>query len=184
MGEEKTIHDIAVPAGINARQVALAKAYVSERLQEGFKISEFCSRNRTSSKTWYQWLENADYGKYINKLSDVLIPKDELEAVRKMKKKVMGFADKANVSTAELKIFSDMFSYVLEADARIQAEKLGLNKSAGEKGETEQSLDEKRALLLKELRTPAFVNREPLTPERERELDKLWDEDEEEDENE
>jgi len=168
VAKEKTLHDVEVPVGINPRQVALAKAYISERLQDGFTINDFCSRNSLSTKTWYGWLEVPEYERYINELSDVLIPEDELQAVKKMKKKIMGYADKASPSTQEMKIFTETFNYIFEAEARIQAEKLGLNKgvaSASHRPET--TLEEKKSYLLTKLT-------KSLTPEEERELDKKF----------
>lgn len=151
MGEEKTIHDIEVPAGINSRQVTVAKDYVTSRLQEGFTVSSFCTKHSISTKSWYQWLKNDGYNKYINEMSGVILPADELEAVRKMKKKIMGFADKPNVSVSELKIFSDTFSYVFEAEARLQIEKLGLNQKNQPKEEKQKTVEEMKAYLLGKL---------------------------------
>ncbi|PFR91116.1 hypothetical protein [Priestia megaterium] len=151
MGEEKTIHDIEVPMGINLRQVTIAQDYVTSRLQEGFTVSGFCTKHNLSTKSWYQWLNNDVYNKYINEMSDVILPADELEAVRKMKKKIMGFADKPNVSVSELKIFSDTFSYVFEAEARLQIEKLGLNQKNQPKEEKQKTVEEMKAYLLGKL---------------------------------
>ncbi|MCM3546589.1 hypothetical protein C2I27_16555 [Priestia megaterium] len=168
MCEEKTIHDVEVPGSINPRQVALAKAYVSERLQEGFTINDFCKKNSISTKTWYKWTDSPEYNDYINNLSDVLLPEDELQAVRKMKSKIMGLADKEKVSANELKIFMETFSYVFEAEARMQAEKLGLNKGvASVNNRPETTLEEKKAYLITKLT-------KPLTSEEERELDEKF----------
>ncbi|MEH7200802.1 phBC6A51 family helix-turn-helix protein [Priestia megaterium] len=168
MAEEITIHDVEVPTGINTRQVTLAKAYVSERLQEGFTVKDFCSRNSVSTRTWYDWLESFEYNDYINNLSDVLLPEDELQAVRKMKSKIMGLADKEKVSTNELKIFMETFSYVFEAEARMQAEKLGLSKGvASVNNRPETTLEEKKAYLITKLT-------KTLTPEEEQELDEKF----------
>lgn len=149
---EKTIHDIEVPVGVNSRQVSIAKDYITSRLQKGFTISSFCRKHNLSTKSWYEWLKNDAYSKYIDDISNVILPEGELEAVRKMKKKIMGFADKPNVSTNELKIFANTFSYIFEAEARLQMEKLGLN-TEDKPQESKKSLEETRAILLKELRS-------------------------------
>jgi len=152
MLEKKTIHDIEVPVGVNSRQVNIAKDYITSRLQKGFTISSFCKKHNLSTKSWYGWLKNDTYSKYIDDISNVILPEGELEAVRKMKKKIMGFADKPNVSTNELKIFANTFSYIFEAEARLQMEKLGLN-TEDKLQESKKSLEETRAILLKELRS-------------------------------
>lgn len=151
MAEEKTIHDIEVPYGVTGEMVAVAKYYVTNKLKDGFTKEKMFKHFSMSSKTYYKWMENKDYKKYINEMEHILLPQDELEAVQKMKKKVMAFADKQSVSSAELKLFMDVFGYVVEADNRIQAEKLGISKD-GNGSSTPKSVEEKKNLLLERLK--------------------------------
>ncbi|WP_170292699.1 phBC6A51 family helix-turn-helix protein [Metabacillus idriensis] len=153
MEKEKTIHDIPVPAGIDARQVTIAKDYVTNRLSEGFTLNSLFQKHSISSKTWYEWLEKPEFNTFVNEMADVLIPQDELAAVKKMKKKILSFADKASVSTSEMKMFTEVFGYVFAADARLQAEKLGLNKEGTTSTDTHRTVEEKKAALLARLRS-------------------------------
>ncbi|MGG3926881.1 phBC6A51 family helix-turn-helix protein [Metabacillus fastidiosus] len=154
MEKEKTIHDVPVPVGIDKKMVDVAKDYVTSRLKEGFTMTDMFKRHGISSKSFYDWKrEKPEYEEYINQLSETLIDTNELEAVRKMKKKILAYADKSNVTANEMKIFMDTFSYIFQADARIQSEKLGLNQSAGSTGgDSFKSLEERKASLLSRLK--------------------------------
>jgi hypothetical protein len=144
---EKSIHDIKMPNGISEQMIQVAKFYVQNKLKVGFTKEGMFKHFKMSSKTWYKWLENEPYQKYINEMESVLIPEDELEAVRKMKKKIMAYADKTSVSVNEMKMFADVFSYIFEADARLQSEKLGLTES-NPGINSHMSLEEKREVLI------------------------------------
>ncbi|TYS87504.1 phBC6A51 family helix-turn-helix protein [Rossellomorea aquimaris] len=151
MAQEKSIHDIEVPYGVTGEQVAVAKFYVTNKLKNGFTKEKMFKHFSMSSKTFYKWMENEAYQKYINEMAHILLPEDELQAVQKMKKKVMAFADKQSVSSAEMKMFMDVFGYVVEADNRIQAQKLGISKD-GTGTSAPKSVDEKKQLLLQRLK--------------------------------
>jgi predicted DNA-binding protein len=150
MAHEKTIHDIEVPYGVAGQMVQVAKYYATNRLTDGFTKEKMFKHFSMSSKTYYKWLENESYQKYINEMEHLLLPEDELEAFRKMKLKVMAFADKQSVSSAEIKMFMDFFGYVAKADEKIQSEKLGINKDGTTS--TPKSVEEKKNLLLQRLK--------------------------------
>lgn len=151
MTKERTIHDVPVPAGVDEKMVAVAKDYVTTRLKEGFKMESLFARNNIAGKTYYKWLKNAEYERYINEMADVLIPSDELQAVRKFRRKVMAYADKESLTAGEMKLFKDVFEPIIEADIRLQMTKLGLN-NEGSGSDTPRSLSEKRNLLLQRLK--------------------------------
>jgi hypothetical protein len=150
MADEKTIHDVPVPYGVTGQMVAVGKYFVTNKLKDGFTKEKMFKHFSMSSKTFYKWLENKDYQGYITAMECLLLPEDELEAVRKMKKKIMAFADKSNVSASEMKLFADVFGYIFQADAKIQSEKLGLTNSNG--SSVPVSVDEKKSRLLERLK--------------------------------
>lgn len=149
--DQKTFNDVPIPVGVDSKMVTVAKDYVTSRLKDGFTMGELFQRHSMSSKTFYQWKNDIpEYEAYINQLSDVLVDENELEQVRKMKKKILAFADKSSPSSAEMKMFMETFSYLFEADARLQMDKLGLNK-VSDSGNSEKTLEEKKNSLLARL---------------------------------
>lgn len=153
MKNEKTIHDVPVPTGVNEKMVEVAKDYVTSRLKNEFTMETFLKRNGIDSKKWYyKWIVMPEYKEYIDELTNVLIPQDELEAVRKFRKKVMAYADKDSLSSAEMKLFQDLFAPIIEADIKMQMQKLGLNKEDGLNESSNKSVEEKKAILLGRLK--------------------------------
>jgi hypothetical protein len=151
--ESKTFNDVSVPYGLDEKQIRVAQDLVVSRLQDGFTITDFCSRNGISTKTFYQYKEQEAFNQYVEALNEVLIPSDVLSAVEKFRLKVMQFVEKESMSKDEMATFYNMFKPIIDASNRMEAEKLGLNVTAGS-GTTNSadSLEEKKKRLLTRLK--------------------------------
>lgn len=148
---EVLLDTIPVPYSVNEKQGYIAKKIVKAKLEGTYNVQEFCSSNGISTKTLYAWFnENEDFASYVNQLQDAVVPADEREAWEKVKKQILKIADKPNLSIKEIELFTETFSYVIEADKKSRAEALGLTDT--KKPLTSQSLDEKKASLLSRLK--------------------------------
>lgn len=147
---ESIINAIAVPYSVTDKQAEIAKKLVKAKMMDNFSVQEFCTSNGISTKTYYVWFENPDFDYYVNQLQGVVIPTDEREAYNKIKKHILKIADKANPSIKEIELFTETFSYVVQADQRERADALGISDS--KKPNTPQSLEEKKAVLLGRLK--------------------------------
>jgi hypothetical protein len=151
--KNKTFADVPVPYGLNDRQVNIAQDYVVSRLQDGFTINDFVSKHNLSTKTFYAWKEQEGFTSYIEGLNEVLIPSDVLSAVEKFRKRVMEFVEKETMTKEEMHQFHTMFKPVIDASNRMEAEKLGLNISAGSPAsQSTKTLEERKAILLHRLK--------------------------------
>ncbi|WP_223700058.1 phBC6A51 family helix-turn-helix protein [Sutcliffiella deserti] len=151
----KSINDIKIPNTLDEKMVKVAKFYVQNKLKDGFTKDAMFKELSISSKTFYVYLENPDFQRYVNEMDEILIPSDELEAVRKFKKKILKLAEKDNMTSNEMKHFSETFKHIIEADNRIQAEKLGLNitgGSGGSKYSDTTSIEERQRVILDRLK--------------------------------
>ncbi|WP_226619767.1 hypothetical protein [Cytobacillus firmus] len=149
---KKTIHDVSVPNGVTEKMAEVAKYYVLNRMKDGFTVQSMCSYLKISTATWTKWKENQLYMSYITQMTNVLVPDDELEAVRKFRRKVMAIADKDNINSNEFKLFHEMFKPIIEAEINMKAEELGLNKSSHGGSALQLSIEEKKASLLSRLK--------------------------------
>lgn len=147
---ESLIDAIPVPYSVNEKQAEIAKKIVKAKLERSFNVQDFCTENGISTKTYYVWFENEDFASYINQLEDAVIPADEREAYAKIKKHILKIAEKQNPTIKEIELFTETFSYVVQADQRQRAEALGISET--KKPLTSQSLDEKKASLLSRLK--------------------------------
>lgn len=154
MSENKyeSVHGVPVPVGIDEKMVSVAKYYVTNKLKDGFTMQKMFTHFSMAGKTFYSWLEKPEYQKYIDELMKVIIPDDELQAVRKFRKKVMAFADKQNLSSAEMKLFQDLFAPIIQADIKMQMEKLGLDTDKQSTSSSAKTLEEKKAIILQRLK--------------------------------
>ncbi|KPB06326.1 hypothetical protein [Bacillus sp. CHD6a] len=150
---KKTFADVTLPQGLNERQIGVAQDYVVSRLQDGFTINNFVSKHGLSTKTFYAWKEIEGFSSYIDELNEVLIPSDVLSAVEKFRKRVMEFVEKETMTKEEMNQFHSMFKHVIDASNRMEAEKLGLNISAGSPTSVPtKSVEERKASLLSRLK--------------------------------
>lgn len=148
---ESIIDTIAIPLSVNEKQATLARKYVKANVEGNLNIQEFCRQNNLSSKTWYVWLENDDFKWYLNEIQNVVIPDDERLAYQKIKKHILKISEKQNPNIKDIQLFLDTFSYVVEVDKRERMQALGI--SDNNKPLTEQTLEDKKAILLKRLTT-------------------------------
>lgn len=147
---EKTIIDnIPIPVSLNEKQVQLARKYVKANVEGNLNIQEFCKENNISTKTWYVWLENPDFKWFLGEVQNVVIPEDEVEAYRKIKKHILKIADKNNPNIKDIQLFLDTFSYVVENDKKLRMQELGI--SDNNKPLTDETLEDKKAVLLQRL---------------------------------
>ncbi|EKN71298.1 hypothetical protein BABA_02162 [Neobacillus bataviensis LMG 21833] len=159
--EEKTLADVPVPYGLDTKAVSIAQDLVVSRLQDGFTVADFCSRNSISTKTFYVYKEKQEFNDYVEALNEILIPSDVLSAVDKFRLKVMQFVEKETMSKDEMNQFYTMFKSVIDASNRMEAERLGLNVSAGSTAnQSAKSVEEKKAVLLARLKTSAPAKEE------------------------
>lgn len=147
---EALLDAIAVPFSVSEKQAHIAKKLVAERILGDFNVQDFCKNNALSTKTYYEWFENADFTSYVNQLQDAVIPADERNAYDKIKKHILKIAEKQNPSIKEIELFTETFSYVVEADKRERAEALGI--SENKKPLSAQSIEDKKSLLLSRLK--------------------------------
>lgn len=147
---ESMMDSIPVPYSVNTQQAELAKKIVAERMMNTFNVQDFCKDNGISTKTYYVWFENEDFALYVNQLQDAVIPADEKSAYEKIKKHILKIAEKQNPSIKEIELFTETFSYVVDADKRERAEALGLSETR--KPLSAQSLDDKKSVLLARLK--------------------------------
>lgn len=150
----KDLNEVTVPGELNERQVTLAKAYVKDKHELGVGVSDFCSKYSVSTATWYKWLDNPKFDRYINNLQGNIISDSEKEAYHIVKKKIMQMATKKDASVKEIELFNQHFSYVIEAEKRKAMKELGLTPE-GEKGNANRTLAEKKNVLLSRLKGDA-----------------------------
>lgn len=146
---ERLASAIKIPHTLTDRQVALAKQFVQARMMDGFSVGAFCKENGMSTATWYKWSEDDAFKAYLNELSDAIVPTDEKEAYSKIKKLIMKIAEKENPSIKEIELFTDTFSYVVEADRRERMQALGLGATPSA---DVVSVEERKASLLSKLK--------------------------------
>lgn len=146
------IEAVTVPDKLTERQVTLAKQFVRSKMQEGFTVSEFCSSNSLSSKTWYSWMENPDFSNYVEEIQGAIIPDDEREAYQELKKKIMRIAYKSDPTVKEYDLFLNTFQYIAEEDRRKNMEKRGLTDEKGKGTTSGKSHQERKETLLSKLR--------------------------------
>ncbi|WP_368298544.1 phBC6A51 family helix-turn-helix protein [Cytobacillus firmus] len=147
---EKALAAVAVPVKLSPQKAQLARLFAKEKLLEGFTVSNFCSDNGISTKTWYEWMEEADFKSYLNQVQSAIIPDDEREAFQQLKKHILKLPYKQNPTPKEIEMFMDVFGYVAEADKRERMEALGIS---DEKKPDIKTLEEKRNSLLSRLKT-------------------------------
>ncbi|WP_283154127.1 phBC6A51 family helix-turn-helix protein [Guptibacillus hwajinpoensis] len=151
---KELIDAVTVPKELTERQITLAKHYIKSKMEEGFTVSEFCSSNSLSSKTWYGWMENPDFSNYVEEIQGAIIPDDEREAFQELKKKIKNIAYKSNPSVKEIDLFMDTFGYVVADDKKQRMEALGLTDENGKSKGTasDKSMAERKANLLSKLK--------------------------------
>lgn len=145
------LDSVPVPKGLSAKQIKIAKHNAIERMKDGYTIGGFCKEFNVSTATFYKWLDIPEFNKYLTALSGAIIPDDEMQAYRMMKKHVAKLAYKQNPTPKEVELFMDVYGYLVEHDKRKQAEKLGLNKPVSDKADN-RTVEEKRNALLNRLR--------------------------------
>ncbi|PAE06404.1 hypothetical protein CHI12_16650 [Terribacillus saccharophilus] len=150
----KEMNEVPVPAELKERQVTLAKAYVKDKHELGLGVTDFCSKYSVSTATWYKWLDNPKFERYINELQGNIISDSEKEAYHIVKKKIMQMATKKDASVKEIELFNQHFSYVIESEKREAMQKLGITPE-GEKGNDTRTLAEKKNVLLSRLKGDA-----------------------------
>ncbi|MDF2039864.1 phBC6A51 family helix-turn-helix protein [Cytobacillus oceanisediminis] len=147
---EKALAAVAVPANLSPQKAQLARLFAKEKLMEGFTVSGFCSDNGISTKSWYEYLEEADFKSYLNQVQSAIIPDSERDAYEAMKKHILKLAYKTSPTPKEVELFMETFSYIQEADKRERMEALGIS---DEKKPDTKTLEEKKASLLSRLTT-------------------------------
>ena len=146
---EKIIDSIPVPLSLTEKQAKLARIYVKANMQGSLNVQNFCKENNLSTKTWYKWLEKDDFSWYLNEIQNIFVSDDERSAYQKIKEHILKLADKKSITLKEIELFTETFSYVVEADKRERMQVLGLDDN--NKPLTENTLEEKKAVLLKRL---------------------------------
>ncbi|MCA0992974.1 phBC6A51 family helix-turn-helix protein [Guptibacillus hwajinpoensis] len=147
---QELIDAISVPDKLTERQVTLAKQFVRSKMQEGFTVSEFCSSNSLSSKTWYSWMENPDFSNYVEEIQGAIIPDDERAAYQELKRKIMGIPyKKSDLTVKEYELFLATFPYLAEEDRRKNMEQRGLTDEKGKGTDSSNSHEKRNALLTK-----------------------------------
>lgn len=144
---EQLINLIKPPISLTDRQVANAKRYVQAKMHDGHTIGNFCSENKISTKTWYTWMEEDAFKSYLNQIADAVVPTNEKDAYAKIKLKILQIAEKTNPSIKEIELFTDTFSYVVEADKRERMVAMGMTDAPTEA----KTIDERKEQLLKRL---------------------------------
>ncbi|MEH6949630.1 phBC6A51 family helix-turn-helix protein [Bacillus sp. JJ634] len=143
---EELVMAIEKPLTVSDKEAHLARLFVKAKMLEGFNVTNFCSENRISTKTWYAYMENPDFKYYLNEVQNAIIPDDEREAYQRVKKKILQIAYKQDSSIKEIELFTNTFSYLVEADKRERMNALGLTDE--HKPNTEKSIEQKKASLL------------------------------------
>jgi len=146
---DELVMAIEKPYSISEKQAHLARLFVKAKMMEGFNVTNFCSENRISTKTWYGYMENPDFKYYLNEVQNAIIPDDEREAYQRIKKKILQIAYKHDASIKEIELFTNSFSYLVEFDKRERMSALGLTDE--HKPNTAKSIEEKKASLLARL---------------------------------
>lgn len=146
---EDLVNAIEPPISLSQQQVQIARLYAKDKMLEGFTVQSFCTENRLSTKTLYSWFENPDFDHYLKQIQDAIIPQSEKEAFQELKKKVLQIAYKQSPTIKEIELFTDLFSYVIEADKHERMEAMGLLDER--KPNTHKTIEEKKASLLARL---------------------------------
>ncbi|OIJ12964.1 hypothetical protein BKP35_10415 [Anaerobacillus arseniciselenatis] len=149
---DSLLETITVPQKLSEQQVKLARQYVKASMQEGFTVAEFCKSNSISTASWYSWMNDEPAFKhYLNQLQDAVIPSDEKLAFQKIKQHILKIAEKQNPSIKEIELFTDTFSYVVEADKRERLEALGISEKGSPNSNDFRTLEERKNALLSRL---------------------------------
>ncbi|PWW20225.1 putative insertion element HTH domain-containing protein [Cytobacillus oceanisediminis] len=151
-------NEAKAPDTLSDEQIRIAKAFVSERHEKGIGVTEFCSKYRISTKTFYEWRKNEVFESYLVALGGSIISDDERQAYQLVKKKIMAEATKANAGVREIQLFLDNFSYVVEAEKQERMKELGI--TPAHERQSEKSVEEKKLGLLARLKTADKPNRE------------------------
>lgn len=144
------MNDVPIPEGLKERQIRLARAFSKDKHELGITIKDFTRKHSMSTATWYSWLENPVFEKYLNDLQGNVITDDERAVYHKVKKKIMAMATAKNAGVKEIELFNQHFSYVIEAEKRDAMQKLGIN-STGSNTDT-RTVEQKKARLLQRLK--------------------------------
>lgn len=148
--DEKLLKVIPVPNTLNDKQIELAKKYARAYLLEGFTVADFCSDNKISSKTWYEFLKIPEFKHYLSHVQNAVIPADEKLAFQEMKKHILKIPYKEAPSIKETELFMEVFGYLAEADKQEQMEKLGLYDNG--KLKDVRTIEERKSSLLSRLK--------------------------------
>ncbi|MFE1246070.1 hypothetical protein ACFW35_18325 [Fictibacillus sp. NPDC058756] len=147
---EALIDAIEVPDTLSEHHVNFARKLVKAQMTEGHTVLGFCTANNMSTKTYYEYMENPALKHYMGQIQDVIIPSDEKLAYEQLKKHLLKIPYKANPTPKEIELFTDTFSYVIEADKRQRMAELGLNDSSI--SSSGKSVEERKAKLLSRLK--------------------------------
>ncbi|BDG37240.1 phBC6A51 family helix-turn-helix protein [Saccharococcus caldoxylosilyticus] len=152
-GLEQNFKKVEVPASLSEKQVKIAQAYAKGQFLDNFTIADFCKEQGISTKTFYsdEYKGNPVFMDYVTKLINSIVPQEELEAYKQMKKHVLKLAYKENPSVKEILLFFDALNYLKELDQRQQMERLGLLNTHNTTG-SNKTLDEKKAILVGRLK--------------------------------
>lgn len=155
--QAELLASVPAPTSLSESEVKIARDYVLARFtQDSFQITQFIEDSGLNTKKWYYGLmKNTTFVEYTEALTDALIPDNEIDAVRAMKKKIQSYAYKQSASPQEVKLFAETFNYVFEAEERTQRKKLGLPPKHGLEPVKEidtRTVAEKREYLFKRLR--------------------------------
>lgn len=148
--QDQLVNTIAVPSGVSEKQARLAKAFVKAKMLEGFTVSNFCSENNISSKSWYEWMEKPEFKRYLNEVSSAVIPDDEREAFQALKKHLLKIPYMQSPTPKQIEMFLSVFEYVQEADKVDRMKALGIDNQQTS-NITGQSLEDRKRILLSRL---------------------------------
>lgn len=143
---EQLINAIEPPHTLSDRQVHLAKLFVKEQMLDGFTVQNFCSANSLSSKSWYSWIDDADFKYYLNQIQDAVIPQDEKKAYEQMKKHLLKIPYMQNPSPKQIELFMDVFSYLADHDKKQKMESLGISNT--NKTSSSKSVEDRKNALI------------------------------------
>ncbi|MGP4071303.1 phBC6A51 family helix-turn-helix protein [Piscibacillus sp. B03] len=148
---DERIEKIEPDSSLKERQIRLAKAFVKDTHELGLGVTDFTKKYNVSTKTWYEWLKNPKFERYINDLKGHIISDDEKEAYHIVKKKIMANATKRDASPKEIEQFLDTFEYVVQAEKMEAMKKLGINPDTNNSSDA-RTLEQKKLGLLDRLK--------------------------------
>lgn len=144
------IESIPVPTSLTQKQVTIAQNYAKAKM-EGTSITQFCTDNGISTKSYYAWVnDNDDFKKYLHDVQSATIPDDERQAFQQLKKHLLKIPYKSNPTPKEIELFMDVFKYVAEADKQERMQELGISNIS--KPHAEKTVDERKKALLSRLK--------------------------------